>query len=234
MDLSKISFTADEVAAIASFNQDNMPEGVRAKLDDLNRITAVLVEAKNVAGNAATEKGNAWHALRDVAFAIIDATPKAGRVRELAFNSVLTEYVNADKESAKASLKAYVSTARNMMLKLHDVKERAELEQASYKQIREWLSPKDNATASAIIDELRSNLAYVGKHAFKGKSEEEKAAQLLALNLIEEAASLIKGVRDSLKSEKDSNTSAANIARELQDMKPKAPTAPTSVESKAA
>lgn len=228
MTVKTLAFTAAEIAAMSAFNADSMPENVRAQLANLDRITGVLAEAKNVQNNASTEKGNAWGALLNVAFAVAEATENAKRIREMAFNSVLKDYVEAEKDSSRASLKSYVSTARNVLLKMYGVTHTAEqIEAMSYKDVREFLSPKADADFAAKVKEVSEHLRYVEKQVGKVKKAEDAATQMALLHsVLDDILSQSKDIRNLFKSENDSNSVRANLARELHDQKPKAPTAP--------
>lgn len=223
--MTKLSYTAAEIAVLSAFNADTMPDNVRAKLDELNRITTVLTDAKNVQENAQTEKGNAWDAIKAVAFAVSDATSTAPAVKEMIFNSVMHEYVDADKASAKASLKSYVSTARNMLLKLEGAVSRQVLSEASYKAVRELLAPAPTEGA-AVIKKINEQLRYVERNAFKKKDSEEAKLALVILNELLETTTTLY---NQYKGANDSESAAATLSRELHDMKPEAPTAPTEV-----
>lgn len=229
MTVKTLAFTAAEIAAMSAFNADSMPDNVREQLANLDRITGVIAEAKNVQNNATTEKGNAWSALLAVAFAVGEATENAKRIREMAFNSVLKDYVEADKDSSKASLKSYVSTARSVLLKMYGITHTAEQVTAmSYKDVREFLSPKADADFFAKVKEVAENLRYVEKQVAKVKKAEDAATQMALLHsALDDIMAQAKAMRDVFKSENDNNSVRANLARELHDQKPKAPTAPT-------
>lgn len=233
--MNKIAFSAAELAAITAFNGENMPESVATAMGELNRITAVLVEAKNVQGNALTEKGNAWQAILGVALAIAESTPTT--VRELVYNSVMHEYVNADKASAKASLKAYVSTGRNSIIKLLDVTHTAdELKQLSYKQVREALSPRSDAVFFDKVKKTSENLRYVEKQIKTVKKGEDAEQQMALLhNLLDDLLAESQAMRDIFKNEKAENSQSAKLAKEIHADRQQAPTEPTVIEtSKAA
>lgn len=231
--MNKIAFSAAEIGVLSAFNGSTMPESVRVKMDELNRITGVLVEAKNVANNATTEKGNAWQAIRAVALAVAEATAATPKVRELVFNSVMHEYVEADKASAKASLKSYVSTGRTMILKLLDVTHTAEqLEQLSYKEVRDALSVRADAVFFDKVKKVGENLRYVEKQIKKVKEAEDGEAQMALLhNLLDDLLGQSQELRNTFKSEKDSTSHSAQLAREIHADRQQAPTEPTVIET---
>lgn len=232
----KIAFSAAEIGVLASFNGDTMPEAVRSKLDELNRITGVLVEAKNVANNASTEKGNAWTAIRAVALAVAEATAATPKIRELVFNSVMVEYVEADKASAKASLKSYVSTGRNAILKLLDVTHTAEqIEQLSYKDVRDALSVRADAVFFDKVKKCSENLRYVEKQIKNVKKAEDGEQQMAVLHsILDDVLNTSQSLRDQFKSEKDSNSQSALLAKEIHADRQQNPSEPTVVETTSA
>lgn len=232
----KIAFTAGEIAVLAAFNGDTMPEAVRIKMDELNRITGVLVEAKNVANNATTEKGNAWTAIRAVALAVAEATAATPKVRELVYNSVMVEYVEADKASAKASLKSYVSTGRNAIIKLLDVTHNAEqLEQLSYKEVRDALSVRADAVFFDKVKKCGENLRYVEKQIKNVKKAEDGEQQMAMLHsILDDVLNTSQALRDQFKSEKDANSQSAKLAKEIHADRQQNPTEPTVVETTSA
>lgn len=234
--MSQISFSAAEIGVLSQFNADAMPDAVRRSMDELTRVVTVLAEAKNVQDNAATERGNAWKAILDVTFAIADATAATPSIRELVFNSVMRDYVNAEKATANASLKAYASTGRNVLLKLLDVSHtREELADASYKDVRQWLSPPADADLSSKLNKLVENVRYIERQIAKAKKA-DNAEELLALlhSFADSTGGAAQQVRNQFKSEKDKNTTAATMARELHDLQQNAPSQPTNVETRAA
>lgn len=234
---TQIAFTAAEIGVLSTFNGDSMPDNVRAKMDELTRITGVLVEAKNVANNASTEKGNAWAAIRDVALAVAEATAATPKIRELVFNSVMHDYVTADKASAKASLKSYVSTGRTAILKLLDVTHTAEqLAQLSYKEVRDALSVRADAVFFDKVKKTAENLRYVEKQIKTVKKAEDADQQMALLhNLLDGMLAESQQMRDIFKSEKADNSQSAKLAKEIHADRQQAPTEPTVIEtSKAA
>ncbi len=234
--MNKIAFTGKEIAVLSQFNADAMPDAVRQQLAELNRITGVLAEAKNVAGNAATEKVNACGAILAVTFAVAEATSEAKAIREIVFNSVMGEYVTADKDSAKASLKAYVSTARSALVKLLDsTHTREQIEKASYKELREWLSPKADADFTAKVAKVKEHLSYVEKQIGKVKKAEDGAAQMAVLHsIVDDVLATAQALRDQFKAENDSGQHRAEMARALHDLRQQGPSEPTAVETRAA
>lgn len=224
--MSKIAFSAAEIAALSAFNADTMPTAVREQLNKLETISAALVTAKNVAEDANTQRGNAWEAVKEVIFAIEDATQGAPKVREMIVNSVLADYVGKDS-SKPATIKSYASTGRNMLLKLCGSKwTRDELNEASYKDIREWLAPRDNPEAFQLMQKIKAATSYVEKHGFKAGRDD------VALNLetLKTAYELLETSRNAIKGAKDSETHTGQLAKAVHDLKPQAPTAPTAVE----
>lgn len=227
--MSKIAFTAAEIGVLSAFNADTMPEVVREQLNKLETIATNLITAKNVAESAATDRGNAWEAVKAVIFAIEDATQQAPKIREMVVNSVLADYVSKDS-SKPATLKSYASTGRNMLLKLCGSKwTREELNEASYKDIREWLAPRDNPVAYQLMQKIKAGAAYIEKHGFKEGREDVS----LNLETLQSVFDLIESTRVAIKGEKDSNTHTGQLAKAVHDLKPQAPTAPTTVESTA-
>lgn len=227
--MSKIAFNAAEIAVLSAFNADTMPDSVRAELNKLEAIGAKLVNAKNVADDANTERGNAWDAVKAVIFAIEDATAGATSIREMVVNSVLADYVSKDSNKP-ATLKSYASTGRNMLLKLCGSKwTREELNEASYKDIREWLAPRDNPEAYQLMQKINAASRYIEKHGFK--SAEGADLNLETLKAVHE---LLEGTRTAIKGAKDSASHTGQLAKAVHDLKPQAPTAPTAVETRAA
>lgn len=232
----KISFTAAEIGVLSAFNGDTMPEAVRAKLDELNRITGVLAEAKNVANNATTEKGNAWQAIRAVALAVAEATTATPKVRELVYNSVMVEYVEADKASAKASLKSYVSTGRNAIIKLLDVTHSAEqIEQLSYKEVRDALSVRADAVFFDKVKKCADNLRYVEKQIKNVKKAEDGEQQMAVLHsILDDVLNTSQALRNQFKSENDAKSHSSQLAKEIHADRQQNPTEPTVVETTSA
>lgn len=227
--MNKIAFTAAEIAVLSSFNADTMPDSVRAEIEKLNTIADVLIQAKNVNENANTERGNAWESVKSVIFAIEDATAAAPKVREMVVNSVLADYVSKDS-SKPATLKSYASTGRNMLLKLCGSKwTRDELNGASYKDIREWLAPRDNPEAYQLMQKIKASAAYIEKHGFKADGSEAE----LNLETLKAVAESLDAARTAIKGEKDAKSATGQLAKAVHDLKPLAPTAPTTVETTA-
>lgn len=235
--MSQIAFTGAEIGVLSTFNGTSMPESVRTKLDELNRITGVLAEAKNVANNATTEKGNAWQAILAVGLAVAEATAATPKIREIVYNSVMHEYVEAEKASAKASLKAYVSTGRNAIVKLLDVTHTAEqIAQLSYKEVRDALSVRADAVFFDKVKKCSENLRYVEKQIKNVKKAPDAEQQMAMLHsILDDVLGTSQALRDQFKSEKDAASHSAQLAKEIHADRQQAPSAATVVEtSKAA
>ena len=214
--------------------QDQLPQSIADAVQGIDSHISTIIDGKNAADAAKTAKeSGVWGAVRTVVMELGALTENTPAIREMAFNAIFSRYVEAAKDSPEATVKAYMSTGRNMLVKLYDVTDKAELAQAKYKEVRDLLSPPDDAEMFARLDEMRSQLATIRSKGFKAKrSAADKAALRVTLAEIEAA---ILGAFNSVQGEAKADRVADQAARELAELtgKDNAPTA-TATEVKAA
>ena len=214
--------------------QDQLPQSIADAVQGIDSHISTIIDGKNAADAAKTAKeSGVWGAVRTVVMELGALTENTPAIRELAFNAIFSRYVEAAKDSPEATIKAYMSTGRNMLVKLYDVAAKSQLEAAKYKEVRDMLSPPDDAEMFARLDKMRAELGTIRSKGFKAKrSAADKAALRVALAEIEES---IHRAFNTVQGEAKADRVADQAARELAELtgKDNAPTA-TATEVKAA
>lgn len=214
--------------------QDQLPQSITEAVQSIDSHITTILDGKNAADAAKSAKeAGVWGAVRAVVMELGALTESTPAIREMAFNAIFSRYVEAAKDSPEATVKAYMSTGRNMLVKLYDVADKAKLAEAKYKEVRDLLSPPDDAEMFARLDKMRSELAAIRSKGFKAKrSAADKAALRVALAEIEAA---IRYAYNTVQGEAKADRVADHAARELSELsgKDNAPTA-TAVEVKVA
>lgn len=160
-------FTHAELATLASLSTN---ETIASALAKITAAQAAHVVAKNEreAANAADKdaKGGIWESVLEIALEIHTLTSgDLKRIREQAFAQVLGEYLS--KDYPVATVRAYTSTGKNVLMRLCGVVSHADLRAATYKEVRDMLSPKGEgvvlweATQKGIADALSKAKKYL-------------------------------------------------------------------------
>lgn len=160
-------FTNAELATLSGL-ADNTT--ITTALANISAAQAAHVVAKNEreTANAAdtAAKGGIWENVLAIAIELHTITSgDLKRIREQCFVQVLGEYMH--KDYPVATVRAYTSTGKNVLLKLCGKVSHEDLRSATYKDIREMLTPKAEgivvweATQKSIADALTKAKRYL-------------------------------------------------------------------------
>lgn len=194
-------------------------------VEGIKEATAKVIEGKNAADNAKTEKNNVWKDVLTIVGNIVDATSEAPALRDWACEAVLGEFLHAEKESPLATVKAYASTGKAVAVKL--VTEQGmqldTIKEMSYGDIRATINPPANRVATNIADELAKLVKYIARHG--DAQGVDATAELTRLR------GLVTETYNTVKSSKESKSAAAKLAKELRANKQQAPSEASTVET---
>ena len=228
-----MSLSMNEMRVLVNL-QDKLPQAIIEAVEAIDASISTIVEGKNAADAAKTAKeAGVWGNVRAVVMELGALTAESKSIREMAFNAVFSRYVEAAKDSPEATVKAYMSTGRNMLCKLYDTVDHDTLADAKYKEVREMLAPPDDAEWFKRLDDMRSKLGTIRSKGFKAVRASAAKAELRS-ELAKLEADILK-LYNGVEGESKSNRVADQASRALSDLtgKDNAPTA-TAVEVKAA
>lgn len=180
---------------------------------------AKQVDAKNASDAAGTERKGLWSNVLLLAEHVAAAAPTKD-TRAMVFDIVAADLL--ESETANTA-KMYASTARNVLVKLHTEQGKAfaELQEASYPDIRKMLNPPKNPDAEARIAKLSKELKYLSR-----KADKEKLSALL-----DSLESSVSTLYTAVKGEADKASAAAKAAKELEANRQQPPSQPAATET---
>lgn len=203
-----------------------LAEACAAELETLAKADGKLADAKNIAADAATEKGSVWDAVLSIAGKVVESTPAANR--EQVFTTLLSEYLTPKQGPDGKAMKLttvgmYASTGRKVVTELMTKQAYSEeaLSELGYAKVRKLFKSEAQRQLEEDVAKCGEMLRYIAKHGNKETVKGTIAALMEAITVH----------YNPIKAAKDANTRAAKADREIRDNAQQHPTAPTVVET---